>query len=123
MKKQSENIKRLEELILGVGPGKFEYTGGITGQALFKETDVAVQVTSCRGPVTLECHAHDSVEVIVVFSGQFFFRIEGGDEVPVGISQIIRIPGGKTHSCRTDEAARAIGILIPAEKGYPDVVR
>jgi len=119
----SPHIRRLEELILGFKPNVVEYEGGIHGTALFREREIAVQVASTRKPAYLDRHAHAAVEVIVVFSGRFIFEFDDGKEEEVKTSQVIRIPIGVPHACRADAESRAIGILIPAEKGYPDVSR
>lgn len=116
----SPHLAKLEELILGGAKSPTLYEGGMKGEALHYEPVIAVQLASCEADSSLAAHSHEEMEIMVVFKGEFVFEFPDKPEVVCGPGQSITIPPLQKHSCRSTAGSKAVGITIPAAKGYPN---
>ena len=119
MKQQSENIKRLEELIIGRGTRAVTYAGGARGKCLFVDENATVQVAILSKGQKLEIHGHDVVEVVVCTKGNLKL-VAAGNVIYLTPTVCFRISPDVPHSVEAIEDTQVISMLIPPGEGYPD---
>ncbi len=115
----SENIKRLEELIVGKGPSKIVYEGGTEGQPLYYAKDAAVQRAFLKAGTKFVTHDHESTEVVIVLSGHFSSTTAMATVI-TPVAGVIVFPPNVEHSHFAETDCWVIGVLIPCGTGYPD---
>jgi quercetin dioxygenase-like cupin family protein len=108
-----------------------EYTtkqGSCFGYALYYQPTVAVQLSRATKGTQLPFHAHEEVEIIIVYEGYCDLYLgEGPDQekecVRVGPGEAYRIPPGTPHIFDVPtEDCRLVAVTVPASARYPHIL-
>ena len=113
--------KRLGHLIEKKEGSHVEYVEGATGDALYKDKDVAVQMMYLPAGSQFPEHVHPAEkEWIIIIKGSAEVTIEGTAHLFNAQDHFVVEPG-QDHSGYAIDDLWHIAISIPADDGYPDV--
>lgn len=113
--------KRLSDLIDKKDGSHIDYIEGASGDALYKDKNVAVQMMHLPAGSQFPAHIHPiEKEWIVVISGSAKVKVDGTERLVKARDYFVVEPG-QDHSGYAVEDLWHIAISIPSDDGYPDV--
>lgn len=108
----------LNDLVKSRSSGHIEYEGG-SGDALYKDEDVAVQLLTMKKGEFFPIHKHNVKEWIINIRGGFDTEI-GGVKTHIGERQHVVFEPGQAHGGVATEDLWCVCVTVPADEGYPD---
>jgi quercetin dioxygenase-like cupin family protein len=112
--------QRLSDLVVKNEEGHVEYLAGASGDALYKDEDVAVQMMFLKEGDQFPMHVHPvEKEWLIIIRGTARINVDGTERVIKARDELIIEPG-QNHTGIALEDLWHIAISIPADEGYPD---
>jgi quercetin dioxygenase-like cupin family protein len=93
--------------------------GSSLGIGLFKNEQIAVQQNELKEGTIFPAHAHDGIEVIIVYEGEVTFHYKD-EAITLKVGDVLRIPAMEEHFVTVKKDSKMIGITIPPDRGYPN---
>ena len=113
--------QRLSDLIKTEEGSHIEYYAGATGDALYKDKDVGVQMMFMAAGTQFPEHIHtNEKEWVIIIKGSATVWIDGVEHTIKARDHIVFEPG-QEHSGHAIEDLWHIAVTIPADDGYPNV--
>ena len=97
----------------------YKVTGTCTGEGLIHQPEVAVQSAYMSKGSTFPDHKHAETEIIIVWSGDLYYKTLLKEGIIRSGETVIFIPG-ELHSVNAFTDVHMIGITIPASDIYPE---
>jgi quercetin dioxygenase-like cupin family protein len=122
LKHLTANLPSLGGLIKDRANKRIDYAvenGTCNGIAILYKEKVAVQDSYISKGAVFPFHAHDVIEVLVVYEGKVKITFVDENEAIIGAGELIRFDINQLHSCEGLEDSHLIGITIPASPNYP----
>jgi quercetin dioxygenase-like cupin family protein len=111
----------LSDLVVKEEGSHVEYYAGATGDALYKDKDVAIQMIYMAKGSQFPDHTHrEEKEWLIIIKGSAKIWIDGIEHEVKARDHIVIEPG-QDHSGYADEDLWHLAISIPADDGYPNV--
>lgn len=92
----------------------------LTGVAMYKSEEMAVQRNHIPAGMTFPVHTHGEKEWLICYHGKLKFTMDGKESL-LEAGSCRFIPVGETHKIEAIEDSSVIAITIPASKDFPDV--
>ena len=124
LKHLTENLPSLSSLIKEREGERIEYEvidGICNGIALLNKDTIAVQDSFVSKGALFPIHAHDVIEILVIYEGKVKVVFTDGNEFILTPGELIRFEVNQLHSCEGLEDSYLIGITIPSSPNYPGV--
>ena len=111
----------LSDLVARREAGRADYLGGSEGKALYKDKDLAVQLSILEKGEIFPEHFHPiEKEWLILVKGSATMQIDGVEKKLKARDSIILEP--ETNHCGVvEEDSIFVCVAIPADEGYPDV--
>lgn len=127
----NENLNRIRELTDSVKPlhliAKINedhviYSvekGSCGGVALYKDEQMAIQLSFLGPDTILKNHVHDELEILICHEGDITVHMPGND-IDLERGGMVRIQPGTSHIAISKNGCRLVAITLPASDGYPN---
>jgi quercetin dioxygenase-like cupin family protein len=96
----------------------YEIEGGhCVGVSLLNNSKVAIQDSFMKAGTLFPLHAHDVIEIIVVYDGEAECVSDSVTHLTKG--DVIKFEVNSLHTCKAITDSHIIGITIPSSPNYP----